>query len=298
MILVFLIIHNPLSNNKKSKKTTNKMVRFFKRHAIPFMLRSSLKIENLNDFLEKSPQITDILYLGGDGSINYLINHADVHLIQQNIYLAKSGSGNDFLRSLNRIGHGDITVGVAETNQGPYRFINGAGIGIDSLICHYVDKDEKKNKLSYFINFFRAVIKYRRMDFTVVVDGVEHTFKKGYFVAVQNGKFFGGGMKVAPTADITDDDFVVCVAHNLNNFLVQLLFMTIYFGWHRMIKKRITFLKGKEIKIRIDKPYYFQTDGEWTENINEITIKKAFSKEFHAFHRNRFKTTVFKKFHS
>jgi diacylglycerol kinase (ATP) len=295
---LFLIIHNPLSNNKKSKKTTNKMVKFFRRHSIPFMLRSSLKIENLNDFLSKHPQLTDVLYLGGDGSINYLVNHVDVSEIDKNIYLAKSGSGNDFLRSLSRINHGNITVAKAKTNNGDYHFINGAGIGIDALICHYVDKDQKKGKLSYFINFFRAILKYKRRDFDVTVDGKEYHYKNCYFVVVQNGKFFGGGMKVAPYADITDDDFVVVVAHDLNNFIVQILFLTIYFGWHRFIKKRITFLKGKEISIKTKEEYYFQTDGEILSGINEIHITKELSKEFHAFERNNFRRHVFKKFRS
>ncbi len=295
---MFLIVHNPLSANKKSKKTTNKMVKFFKRNSIPFVLRSSLKIENFNDFLDKNTQITDILYLGGDGSINYLINHVDLEKIKQNIYLAKSGSGNDFLKSLLRIDSGSVTIGEATTNKGAYRFINGAGIGIDSLVCHFVDSDSKKGKLSYFINFFRAIIKYRRMDFTVTVDGVEHQYHKGYFVAVQNGRYFGGGMKVAPFASITDDEYVVCVAHNLNSFVVQILFMTIYFGLHRFIKKRVAFLKGKAISIKINEPYYFQTDGELVEGINEINIKKVMSREFHAFRRSHFKNSIFKKFHS
>jgi len=274
------------------------MVKFFKRHSIPFVLRSTLKIENFNDFLDKNPQITDILYLGGDGSINYLINHVNLEKIKQNIYLAKSGSGNDFLRSISRINSGQITIGEAVTNQGTRRFINGAGIGIDSLVCHYVDSDKKKNKLSYFINFFRAIIKYRRIDFTVNVDGVNHQFHNGYFVAVQNGKFFGGGMKVAPNASITDENFLIIVAHNLNSLLVQLLFMTIYFGWHGLFKKRVTFLKGKEIKINIGTPYYFQTDGEIIEDVNEISIKKVLTREFIAFKKNQFKNSVFKKFRS
>lgn len=274
------------------------MVKFFRRHSIPFMLRSSLKIENLSDFLIKHPQLTDILYLGGDGSINYLVNHVDVSKIDKNIYLAKSGSGNDFLRSLSRINHGNITVAKAKTNNGDYHFINGAGIGMDALICHYVDKDQKKGKLSYFINFFRAILKYKRLDFDVTVDGKEYQYKNCYFVVVQNGKFFGGGMKVAPHADITDDDFVVVVAHDLNNFIVQILFLTIYFGWHRFIKKRITFLKGKEILIKTKEQYYFQTDGEILSGINDIHITKALSKEFHAFERTNFKRHVFKKFRS
>ncbi|MBN2540641.1 MAG: hypothetical protein JXB08_03850 [Bacilli bacterium] len=295
---MFLIVHNPLSSNKKSKKTTSKMVKFFQRHSIPFLLKSTLKIENLNVFLDGHPKITDILYLGGDGSINYLVNHVDVHSIKQNIYLAKSGSGNDFIKSLLPIKQGNVTVGNAHTNLGDYKFVNGIGIGIDSLICHYVDKDEKKNKLSYFINFFRAIIKYRRRSFDVVVDGKEYHYEKSYFVVVQNGKYFGGGMKIAPFADITDDEFVAVVAHDLNNLIVQILFMTIYFGWHRFIKKRITFLKGKEIKIKTDEPYYFQTDGEIFSGVNEITVTKSTSKEFHAFRKKHFKQSIFKKFHS
>jgi len=295
---VFLIIHNPLSNNRKSKKNTSKMVKFFKRHSIPFVLKSTLKIDNLNAFLDKSTKITDILYLGGDGSINYLVNNVDVQSIKQNIYLAKSGSGNDFLRSLSKLKKANVSVGQAETNNGTYKFVNGTGIGLDSLVCHYVDKDEKKNKLSYFINFFRAILNYRRMDFEVIVDGESHKYTKGYFVAVQNGKYAGGGMRFAPDANIDDDNYVVCVAHNLNNFIIQLLFMTVYFGLHKYIKKRIAFLRGKEITIKIEKPHYFQTDGEVIENVKEITIKKSFSKEFYAFKKCDFKNRISKKFHS
>ncbi|MCK4551853.1 MAG: hypothetical protein KAU02_02970 [Tenericutes bacterium] len=295
---MFLIVHNPLSNNRRSKISTNRMVKFFRRNSIPFMLRSTLKIENLYVYLDNNPRITDILYLGGDGSINYLINNVDVSKIKQNIYLAKSGSGNDFLRSLNRIHKGNITIGEAKTNVGNIKFINGIGIGIDSLICHYVDSDANKSKLSYFLHFFRSIIKYRRRDFDVIVDGETHHFAKGYSVFVQNGKFFGGGMMGAPFGDITSDDFDVYVLHNLNNFGIQLLFITVYLGWHRFFKKRVSFFKGKEIQIKVKEPYYFQTDGEVSEGVNEIFIKKAISKEFTAFKKKDFKSNVAKKFHS
>lgn len=295
---MFLIIHNPLSNGRRSKLTTNKMVKFFRKYSVPFMLRSTLKIENLNTFLDRNKQITDILFLGGDGSINYLINSVDVSAISQNIYLSKSGSGNDFLRSLKKINQGNITIGEVSSDVGTFKFINGAGIGIDSLVCHYVNNDEKKNKSSYIINFFRAILKFKRTDFEVTVDGESHSYKKGYFVAIQNGKFFGGGMKGTPKADITDDEFIVLVAHNLNNFLIQLLFATVYLGLHKYFKNRVAFLKGKEIKITVPERMYAQTDGEVIENVQEITIRKNSSKEFIAFQKKDFKTNIAKKFHS
>lgn len=295
---MFLIIHNPLSNNKKSKKTTNKMVKFFRRNKIPFRLRSTLKIDNLNAFLDRNTKITDVLYLGGDGSINYLVNNVDVSKIKQNIYLAKSGSGNDFLKSLTNKKTGEVTIANAKTNNGNYKFINGAGIGIDSLICHYVNNDAKKNKLSYLTNFFRAVLKYKRLDFEVEVDGKKHEFHKGYFVTIQNGKYVGGGMKMAPDADIYSDDFEVYVAHNLNNFLIQMLFITIYVGLHKKIKRYVTRLTGKDIKIRINEERYFQTDGEVYNGIKEIHIKKTSEKAFLPFNKKDFRTKISKKFHS
>ncbi len=295
---MFLIIHNPLSNNRKSKKTTNKMVKFFKKNSIPFMLRSTLKIENLNDFLDKSPRFTDIIYLGGDGSLNYLINNVDISKIKQNIYLAKSGSGNDFLRSLKRIKKGNIIIGEAVTDNKTVKFINGAGIGIDSLICHYVNNDKNKSKLSYFIHFFRAILKFKRTNFEVVVDGKTHTFENAYLVAIQNGKYFGGGMKATATADITDDNFILFIAHNLNKFLIQMVFVSIYLGWHKYLKHSATFLKGKQIEIKIPTPHYFQTDGEAIDNVSNVSIKKVASREFIAFNKKDFKNNIAKKYHS
>ena len=295
---MFLIVHNPLSNNKKSRKSTGKMVKFFKKNSIPFIIRSTLKIDNLNDFLEKSPRITDILYLGGDGSINYLINHVDVSKIKQNLYFAKSGSGNDLFRSLKRINKGNITIAEAQTNSGNFRFINGAGIGIDAMVCHYVNNDKNKSKISYFKNFFKTIIKFRRTTVEITVDGETHKFYKTFFVAIQNGKYFGGGMKVAPFADITSDDFEVCVAHNLNNLLIQLLFLTVYSGLHRFFKKRATFLRGKDIKINVMDNHYFQTDGEVIEAVNNIHIKKVANREIIAFNKKEFKKDIAKKFHS
>lgn len=286
---MFLIIHNPLSNNRKSKKTTNKIVKYFKKKEVPFILRSTLKIENLNKFLDENTNITDILYLGGDGSINYLINNVDVSKVKQNIYLSKSGSGNDFLRSLKQRKSGVISIGEAVTNNQTTRFINGCGIGVDAQVCHYVNNDSKKNKLSYFKNVFKAVVKYRRSEMTVTVDGKDHFFKKVYFVSIQNGKYYGGGMKVAPKADITSDTYQVCIAHSLSNFVLFLLFMTIYPGLHVHIKKRITMLEGKEIKVSTKDIKYFQADGEVMENVNEMTVSKVSSREFIAFNRKTIK---------
>jgi diacylglycerol kinase family enzyme len=286
---MFLIVHNPLSSNKKSKKTTLKYVKFFKKQNIPFRLRSTLKIKDFNDYLNKNSQITDILYLGGDGSINYLINNVDIQEIKQKIYLGKSGSGNDFLRSLKKFGVADVTIGEAITNIGSTKFINGCGLGFDGLVCHYVNNDSKKGKLSYFINVFRSIMNYQPVEIDLTVDDKEYHFKKVFISAVQNGMYFGGGMKATPTADPTSDNYVICVAHNLSKLFLQLVLVTIYPGWHKIFKKRVTILTGKNIKISHPHETYFQADGEVMGNINKVEIKPFEKRIFYAFNKKDFK---------
>ncbi|MDD4183969.1 MAG: diacylglycerol kinase family protein [Candidatus Izemoplasmatales bacterium] len=282
---MFLIIHNPLSNNKKSKKTTNKMVKFFKRHKLQFILRSTLKFDNLNEYLDNNPSITDILYLGGDGSINYLINNVDITKIKQNIHLAKSGSGNDFLRSLKRKGRANVTIGIAKTDAGDVKFINGCGAGFDASVCYYVNNDTKKNKMAYFKNVFKATTKFEPAEMDVVVDGVGKHYHDCFFTVVQNGKYFGGGMKVAPKANIDSTDFTICVIHDLNKLLLQVLFLSIYPGFHTNLHKWVTMLEGKEIQVKSSKSRFFQTDGEVLENVNEFSISHFCSREFIAFNK-------------
>lgn len=280
---MFLIIHNPLSSNKKSKKRTQKIVKFCQKNEIPFNLRSTLKIDNLNDFLDKNTQLTDIIYCGGDGSFNYLVNHVEVNAIKQQIHLAQSGSGNDFLRSLKRIKQGQITISNANNNTAPVRFINGCGLGVDAAVCHYVNADSRKNKLSYFINTFKAISQFKPTNMDVTVDGQTHHFSKTFFVAIQNGRYFGGGMKVAPNADPTSDDFEVIVAHGISKALISLLFITIYSGLHVHIKKYVKILRGKSIRISSDLPNYFQTDGEVINDVSFVEVSKAFTREFIAY---------------
>ncbi len=285
---MLLIVHNPLSNNKKSKKNTNKWVRFFKRHHIPFTVRSTLKIDDLSTYLTKHNQINEVLYLGGDGSINYLINNVDVSKISQKIYLSKSGSGNDFLRTLKQLKSGDIQVGLAKTNVGNAKFINGCGIGFDALVGHYVNNDTKKSKISYFLNVFRAVYRYQKSDLDVTVDGALYHFKKAYFIAIQNGKYFGGGMKIAPKGNPTKDTFQVCVAHSLNTTILLTLFPTIYFGFHTWVKSKIKMLEGKVITVKVPSPRYFQADGEVLENVDTMTISKDSTRNLIAFNKRTY----------
>ena len=82
-----LIIYNPLSKNAKSNVFTHKLVRQYKRSGIPFRLKSVLKIDDIRLYLEDKSHIDNVILLGGDGTINRLVNNIADYDIKQTIYL-------------------------------------------------------------------------------------------------------------------------------------------------------------------------------------------------------------------
>jgi diacylglycerol kinase (ATP) len=235
--------------------------------------------------LDQNPSITDILYLGGDGSINYFVNNVDLARVKANIYLAQSGSGNDFMRTLKPLHQGEMTIGSAETDVKNVKFINGCGLGLDGHVGFFVNQDKKKNKMSYFINTLRALRVYKPTPMEVIVDGVKHSYERTYIVAIQNGKYFGGGMKVAPLGDPRTEEFEVMVAHTLPRWLVFPLFLTIYAGLHVKIKKYVATFRGKDIVVHSVDPKYFQAEGEVLSGVSSIHATAASKRMIHSFEK-------------
>ncbi|MDP3129840.1 MAG: hypothetical protein Q8N15_00755, partial [Bacillota bacterium] len=133
------------------------------------------------------------------------------------------------------------------------------------------------------INAFKGFSSFKPMKLSVEVDGVMHEYPKAYTIAIQNGRYFGGGMKATPDANPEADTFQALVVHSISPALISFLFMTIYSGLHLKFKKYVTLLVGKHFKITCDAPQYFQNDGEVLENVSTVDIAKSKTREFFAF---------------
>lgn len=271
---MYLIIHNPLSRNRKGKRATKKLIKYLNKTNQDFMLRSSLKINDINDYLKNKSEDDKVLITGGDGTINYLINKFDFTAINHQIYLEKSGSGNDFLRTLKKKGMANTDIFEVSFNDQKKKFVNSCGMGVDSLVCHYVNKSKHKNKLSYFFNALKAIKNYKPSKLHLEVDGLEYDFNKALFITTQNGKYFGGGMKVAPRAELDDGKLSVIVCHNMSKAFVFFVFISIYLGLHTKLKKKVFMIEGSNIKATMENTVMLETDGEVYQDINTIEISK------------------------
>ena len=258
-----LILYNPLSKNNKGNVQTHKLVRYYKKNNIPFRLKSIVKIANMKEFLEKKQEFEKVILLGGDGTINRFVNNTIDYDIKQDIYLKKNGSGNDYLRSLKGNDELPQYIMKAEYDTGlKTNYINGIGMGLDGYVGYLIEQSPRKGQLRYFFNTLKGLVKYIPEPLNVVIDGEEHNFKKAYIVAINNGKFFGGGMKVAPDGNINDEELDIIVLHSISKLIVLPIFFTIYIGKHRIFKKYVFYKKGKHIKASFTTPQISQADGE------------------------------------
>jgi len=216
-----------------------------------------------------------IFLIGGDGTLNHLLNQEAIENWTQPIFLEPAGTGNDFFRSLKQQKSLETSLMNISFNDLNRTYINGMGIGIDGYIGLRVNRHKKKTSFTYFLETIKALIHYKPSPCEMVIDGTHHKFEKTYLVVACNGMYFGGGMKIAPNAKIDDDHLDVLVVHNISRIKILLIFLSIYVGKHLNFKKHVFNQKAKTVSVTYQTPQVLQTDGETFEKVTSFKTEYA-----------------------
>ena len=255
-----------------------------------FVFHDMTKISDYSSFFSSISTEDKVLVAGGDGTLNRFINESSDVKYENEIWYYAAGSGNDFLHDLGmQKGAGPFPINKyienlpeVTLNGKVYKFLNGIGYGLDGYCCEEGDRERSLTKKP--INYTKIAIigllfKYRRTKATVTVDGVTKEYKKVWITPTMNGRFYGGGMMMAPSQNRLSDDglLTVVVAHNLSSLRLLSIFPSIFKGDHVKYKKYIDILKGKHIKVEYDRPVSAQIDGETVTDVKEY---EAFTYEY------------------
>ena len=153
-----------------------------------------------------------IVAMGGDGTVNEVVNG----LLGKDAVLAviPAGTGNDFIRMLgipaDPFDALDVLVEGRERTMDLGRvaddrcFVNGMGIGIDAQVARDV---LQMNRLTGAVAYVTAAVRevFRFKAFPVTIESDDWRLDLGCLsIGVSNGKFAGGGFKLAPDASIDD----------------------------------------------------------------------------------------------
>lgn len=222
-----------------------------------------------------------LVAVGGDGTVNEVVNGilSSAGASTATLGVVNTGTGSDFARSIGIPRHyagacsslvngqtSLIDVGVVEyQSQGQSLrrfFVNAAGIGFDAAAARTTERMPKffNGTIPYLAGLFRTLISYQNKSVVITIGDQVETARI-LSVVIANGGYFGGGMHVAPEANLADNQLDVVVFGDLGKFdLIRSLPM-IYRGTHgRHPKVRI----GKATRITIESAEHFlvQADGE------------------------------------
>jgi len=150
-------------------------------------------------------------------------------------------------------------IDVAEVNG--HRFLGIASCGFDSDANRIANEAELiRGNLVYLYAALRALAAWRPARFTVTLDGSVREFT-GYSVAAANNKAYGGGMFVAPDAELDDGrlDVVMTGQAGKLHFLANL--PKVFKGAH-VENEEVTVQRAAEVEIRADRPFAVYADGD------------------------------------
>ena len=255
-----------------------------------------VQMRSLNKFdphevMELSDPNSTFVLIGGDGTLNRFINTPGIFQCNREISYHAGGTGNDFYRDVCEEENRDefpLTpylqfLPTAEFDGQTRFFLNGVGAGLDGYCCATVEESRRKGKKppSYASVALRGLLyQFKPLSATVTVDGVTHWFQHVYIATTMHGRYYGGGVKIAPDRKRSDTRTVtVVVVHSRHRLNVIPIFGTIFKGTHVKYKKYVTVLTGSEIKVSFDRPCPMQVDGEVFPPVNEYRITAACPQE-------------------
>lgn len=94
-------------------------------------------------------------------------------------------------------------------NAATRAFLNITSFGVSGEVDRIVNDSPKwmGGRLAFFVGTLRGMARYRNQDVELRVDGGPPRVASVFNLAVSNGQFFGGGMHIAPKAEIDDGLF-------------------------------------------------------------------------------------------
>jgi YegS/Rv2252/BmrU family lipid kinase len=143
-------------------------------------------------------------------------------------------------------------------------FVNVASFGISGLVDELVNRAPKwlGGGASFAIGTLRGIARYRPARVALRVDGELLHDGPLVLAAAANGRFFGGGMQVAPDASPDDGAFDVVVVEGASKARLVSQFPSLYRGSH-VSKPGVKVVRGKTLEAEAEPgTVWLDVDGE------------------------------------
>jgi len=284
------LIVNLTAGGGKPHKHLNTVLKHLKENGLNFKMCTT---SHQGEAVELAQKAADngaelIVSVGGDGTVNEIVNGIIKSKNDPPLGIIPLGWANDFIKSTNIpsdiieackiLIKGKIKkIDVGVINDQIY-FANLCGIGFDAEVAHLANQIKNThpnwNTLGAFIYVFATVKKllspFSYHNVKIKFDGKE-IHSKILFIAIGNGKFYGGRFKITPEAILDDGLLEICLVEEMGRFKYLSIIPKVFKGTHASIKG-INFYRAKEVLIQSSEPILAQVSGEVIEGQKEFSI--------------------------
>jgi YegS/Rv2252/BmrU family lipid kinase len=265
-----LLLVNPHSAGGRATKLLPEVERELRAQGVRYRLVHTESLEHgVNEARTAAEAGEAPVVMSGDG----LVGAIGGALAQTDAAMGiiPGGRGNDLSRVLGipkepsasvailAAGHQrEIDVGEANGR----RFLCIASCGYDSECNRIANKTRfVRGNLVYAYAAIRALASWKPAAFRVVLDDRDPIEFKGYSVAVANSRAFGGGMFIAPHAELDDGLLDVMLTPERSKWKCLKDLTKVFDGSH-VDDPTFLFLRGREVEIRADRPFAVYADGD------------------------------------
>lgn len=221
----------------------------------------------------KNEENTVVYSVGGDGTLNEVVN--GIAEGKCKLGIIPTGSGNDFYRTLKEAQTENVRLDLGKVN-GRY-FINIASVGMDAETCNNANKIKSKIKLhsSYYLALIHTFLTFKSKSLKLKID--KNVYAGDYIIAaICNGKYYGGGFKIAPVASFDDNQFDIYLVSKAGKLKLIKILLALLKSEHEKYNE-VRKYTGKNITITSENNLILNIDGEITisKNIEIEMIEDA-----------------------
>lgn len=157
----------------------------------------------------------------------------------------------------------------ASSGQKPTYFSCAAGVGLDGEIARRANALPRWMRAhgGYALSLPPALLSFRAFDLKLSIQQGEpqefwsRSTQPVVAAVFANTPFYGGGMRVAPRAQLDDGQLDVCVIRDISKLKLLTVFPSVYFGRHLGIRE-VNYFPAARIQVETDRSLDVYADGE------------------------------------
>lgn len=279
-------IVNPASGGGRTRKIWPPLAELLRSNGFRLHQHETSGVGDATEIAQRlvSEGARDIVVVGGDGTLNEVINGIvaddDVGTADVVLSLIPCGTGKDFARSLgitspehalDVLANGVVSsldigsICYQREHEAVRRyFVNVADVGLGAETAAWMNRSSKRlgGFLGYLVAATRTIVVFSGKPAEVLVDGVTVHDGPAGMVVLANGRFFAGGMRIAPHASLTDGLIDVLILDDVPKYtLLGSLLPKVYRGKH-LEHPAVHQYQGSRIEISSPESMPFEVDGE------------------------------------